>query len=91
MSCCGKKREQLRPGMQVRPIAQPIKRSDFNPSLPVHPAVVFEYIGKTALTAIGPISGRHYRFSRPGAIVQVDPRDSASLAAVPNLRKQLGP
>jgi hypothetical protein len=89
MSCCGKKREQLRPGIQLRPIAPTIRGSDFRPSLPVYSAVVFEYVGKTALTAIGPISGRHYRFSRPGAILEVDPRDSASLAAVPNLRKQL--
>jgi hypothetical protein len=79
----------MRPGIQVRPIAQPIRRTDFNQSLTPHPAVVFEYVGKTALTAIGPVSGRHYRFSRPGAILEVDPRDSASLAAVPNLRKQL--
>jgi hypothetical protein len=27
-----------------------------------------------------------YRFSHPGAIVEVDPRDRASLAMVPNLR-----
>jgi hypothetical protein len=79
----------MRPGIQLRPIAQPIRRSDFNPSLPAYPTVVFEYIGKTALTAIGPVSGRHYRFSRPGAVLAVDPRDSASLAAVPNLRKKL--
>ena len=81
----------MRSGTRFRPITQPIRRSDFKPALPAHPAVVFEYIGKTALTAIGPVSGRHYRFGRPGAILEVDPLDSASLAAVPNLRKRLSP
>ena len=72
----------MRRATLTRPIAQPVRRT-------LYPAVVFEYIGKTALTAIGPISGRHYRFSRPGAILEVDPRDSASLAAVPHLRRRL--
>jgi hypothetical protein len=89
MSCCGKKREQIRTGIQSRRVEQTVRRSQFNSVLPVRPAVVFEYVGKTALTAIGPVSGRHYRFSGPGAIVEVDPRDSPSLAAVPNIRKRL--
>lgn len=49
-------------------------------------AVQFEYFGKTALTAIGPISGKRYRFDRPGAVVPVDPRDRPGLARVPGLR-----
>jgi hypothetical protein len=89
MSCCGKSREQMRPGIQSRPIAREVRRSSFSQNLDVRPSVVFEYIGKTALTAIGPVSGRHYRFERPGATLEVDPRDSASLAAVPKLRKRL--
>jgi hypothetical protein len=48
--------------------------------------VQFEYFGKTALTAIGPISGKRYRFDRPGAVVPVDPRDRPGLARVPGLR-----
>lgn len=73
----------MRPSIQARPITQAVRRT-------LYPVVVFEYIGKTALTAIGPVSGRHYRFSSPGATLEVDPRDSTSLAAVPNLRKRLG-
>jgi hypothetical protein len=49
--------------------------------------VCFEYVGPTGLTAIGGVSGRRYRFDRPGARVIVDPRDRPSLAAVPNLRQ----
>lgn len=89
MSCCGKMREQIRSGNQFHPSMQRVRRSEFRPTLSERLGVVFEYIGKTALTAIGPVSGRHYRFSRPGAVLEVDPRDSASLAAVPNLRKRL--
>jgi len=57
-----------------------------------HPLVpqgitAFQYTGPTSLTAIGPVSGRHYQFPKTGAVVAVDPRDRASLAAVPNLRQ----
>jgi hypothetical protein len=54
----------------------------------VSQVVTFEYVGNTGLTAIGPVSGRHYRFNHPGAFVEVDLRDSASLATVPKLRKR---
>jgi hypothetical protein len=47
---------------------------------------VFEYVGATALTVIGPGSGLRYRFDRPGAALAVDPRDRAALEAVPLLR-----
>jgi hypothetical protein len=56
-----------------------------------HPAVYFEYVGRTTLTAVGPVSGKHYRFVGPGAQLIVDPRDKLSLAAVPNLRQVTNP
>ena len=49
--------------------------------------IPFQYVGKTALTAVSPTSGRQYRFGHPGAIVEVDPRDRASLANIPSLRQ----
>jgi hypothetical protein len=49
--------------------------------------VAFQYTGTTTLTAIGPLSGRRYHFGAPNAVVEVDPRDRASLATVPNLRQ----
>ena len=45
----------------------------------------FEYTGKTAMTAMGPLSGRTYRFVSPGCRLEVDLRDCRHLAAVPNL------
>jgi hypothetical protein len=47
---------------------------------------MFEYTGHTAMTAVGRITGRPYRFASPGARVIVDRRDRMSLEAVPNLR-----
>jgi len=52
--------------------------------------VFFEYAGHTALTVIGPATGKYYRFNRPGSRLEVDLRDRRSLASVPQLR-QLGP
>jgi hypothetical protein len=49
--------------------------------------VTFEYVGATALTVFGPLTGVRYRFGHPGARLTVDSRDAAALAAVPNLTK----
>jgi hypothetical protein len=38
----------------------------------------------------GPVSGRRYRFETPGSRLVVDPRDKASMAAIPNLRQVAG-
>jgi hypothetical protein len=87
MSCCGKKREQIRPAIQRRPGSPSTNQVAVSRPPAGHQVAAFEYVGKTALTAIGPVSGRHYRFGHPGAIVEVDLRDSASLATVSKLRK----
>jgi hypothetical protein len=41
--------------------------------------VQFEYVGRTALTAVGPVSGKRYRFDHPGAVIVVDSRDRPGL------------
>ena len=87
MACCGQRRRQISR-------VTPFQRAN-NPALPKNldrpPAqtrtTAFQYVGKTALTAVGPVSGRHYLFNHPGAIVEVDPLDRASLALVPHLRQ----
>ena len=45
------------------------------------------YTGPMSVTVVGAVSGRSYKFSRHGAVVQVDPRDNAALAKVPHLRQ----
>jgi hypothetical protein len=49
--------------------------------------VALEYVGPTALTVFGGVTGARYRFTKPGAVVRVDSRDVGSMAAVPNLRR----
>jgi hypothetical protein len=49
--------------------------------------MMFEYVGRTALTVAGPVSGATYRFPGPGARQRVDPRDQIALAKVPVLRR----
>lgn len=58
-------------------------------STPTQP--LFEYVGATALTVIGPVSGRRYRFERTGARLTADPRDGNALQTVPLLRMRAHP
>ncbi len=83
MACCGKKRTQF--ATPPRSSSAPVPRAEGVP-----PARAFlEYTGSTALSTRGPVSGRHYRFERPGARLEIDPRDRRSLLAVPHLREVL--
>jgi hypothetical protein len=101
MSCCGRgvrtpggagerahdplagRRRKHRPG--DRPTADPTAGPTAGSNAYV------QYVGGSELTATGPVSGRSYRFQRPFAVLAVDPRDLAALAAVPNLRRVAGP
>jgi hypothetical protein len=85
MGCCGAKRQVLltKPTPQVR-LGAPLARQA-QPAVPF--GAFFEYIGQTALTAIGPATGKRYRFDRPGARLEVDLRDRRGIAAVPLLRQ----
>ncbi|HEV2853671.1 MAG TPA: hypothetical protein VHC97_12785 [Thermoanaerobaculia bacterium] len=47
----------------------------------------FRYVGRTSLTVAGPVSGKYYRFSAPGATVEADPGDAPSLEQVRQLRR----
>jgi hypothetical protein len=88
MACCGQTRAQIRTQSSV---ARQTKNSVNVASVEQPSAQVkgseFQYIGKTAMTALGLATGRQYRFAYPGAILQVDPRDRPSLSAIPNLRQ----
>ena len=73
MSCCGKGRSKLK-ATPIQIAARPT-------------TVVFEYVGRTRVSVIGPATRMSYRFDRPGARVLVDGRDRASLATIPSLRQ----
>jgi hypothetical protein len=48
--------------------------------------VIFQYVGQTALTVVGPASGISYRFEQQGARVAVDIRDRQALSVIRVLR-----
>jgi hypothetical protein len=82
MGCCG----QARAPLETRPLPRreaPRAEPPFRP-----PPVTFVYTGATRLVADGTVTRRRYRFDYPGAMVEVDGRDAASFAAIPNLRFQ---
>jgi hypothetical protein len=90
MSCCGR---QQQPFMGIPAVSQPpspIPTHHPQGAAASHPPLFFEYVGRTGLTVIGPITGRRYRFDQRGSRVAVDPADEPSMAAVPQLRQVAG-
>ena len=49
--------------------------------------VSFAYVGNSAMTVVGPVTGYQYKFDRPGARLYVDPRDRAALASIRYLKQ----
>ena len=85
MSCCGHKRAQLRATTSAF-THEPVPHRGPAGRFPMGRAY-FEYIGPTAMTAVGGVTYRQYRFPAPGVPVAVDARDRWSLTSVPNLRE----
>jgi uncharacterized OB-fold protein len=80
--CCGRNRTQMRTA------ASPPPRPAVNAAPQKPPAhVSFVYLGNTAMTVKGPITGREYSFDRPGSRVEVDWRDRVLLASIRQLRQ----
>jgi hypothetical protein len=69
---------QLNSGSKLKGSGQPQARHSF---------ASIRYSGPTSVTTTGSISGRQYKFTRTGAVVQVDSRDKAGLAKIPHLRQ----
>ena len=96
MSCCGKKRSSFLSGQPGPPASFTARETARSPEIAGEPgnsrqsSIFFEYTGKTGLTVWGAVSGRRYRFDKPGSRVKIDPRDRPSLAQVPHL-KQIWP
>jgi hypothetical protein len=79
--CCGRNRQARQYNVPNRVAAWPVAG---NAGLP--PGSAFEYLGRTALTVVGPVSGARYRFDRPGSRIHVDPRDRTALQRIPVLK-----
>lgn len=84
MCNCGNKRESFsaQPSLKLSS-GQPVARQGNK----MWPDVSFEYTGKTALSVRGPISGKNYRFAKPGDTQLIDYRDASSMLGVPVLRR----
>lgn len=86
--CCGAKSRNNNVTAQrgqAPPTARAITPSAAQPS-PVRPQVQFEYVGKTRMTVLSPITGIRYHFDAPGATAVVDARDQGMMVHVPGLR-----
>jgi len=81
MGCCGQRRSQASIGGALAGGRQ-------RPPQPASRAVLYEYTGTSGMTVTGPVSGLVYRFGLPGAQLQIDVRDAASLVGLPNLRRR---
>ena len=85
MCNCGKERSQVNPQVST-------SHTNYEQKIQVRPtqtkqAVMFQYTGKTALTVVGSITRRNYRFNFPGDIQPIESGDAAAMAAVPVLKK----
>ncbi len=84
MSCCGAGRQQVRTAILAAPKPP---NGGGGVTIAHQRQVDFEYTGDATLTAIGPVTGRSYRFAGAGATLVVDARDAAGMLQVPKLRK----
>jgi hypothetical protein len=81
MSCCGRNRVSAgRLGGSVQ------QNSPLLPRMPVNDTRVFEYVGTSTMTVVGPVTRTRYYFPTTGVRVPVDTRDAGYMSAVPNLR-----
>jgi hypothetical protein len=92
MSCCGKKRMEMRetPPVEALISTPPNQEAVARPVQPrpaADASVYFKYTGYRGLTVLGLISGNTYLFAGSGSVVATDPRDALSLAAVPKLER----
>ena len=79
MACCGQRRAMASSNGKLADAA-PARRAASREAL-------YQYTGATGMTVTGPVSRTTYRFDGPGATRQIDPRDLASMAGLPDLRR----
>jgi len=64
----------------------PVQKNEVTP-VPSYGPARFEYIGKTALSVLGNVTGKNYRFNYPGDIVDIDYRDLRAILRIPALKR----
>ena len=84
MCNCGKKRS----GYTQQTSSVPVNHSN-NSMQDFIEKIFFQYTGNTALTVIGNITGRRYRFAKTGDVQPIDFRDVQGLKNIAALRKEV--
>lgn len=90
MCNCGKKRSSL--NVNPASVAAPVQNQQRivakpQPSLtPANQTILYQYIGNTALSIIGRITRKSYRFNFPGDVKPVAIADAPDMKAVPVLK-----
>jgi hypothetical protein len=79
MSCCG--------GL-LRGTIQPASKA--SAASGAHATLGIEYTGVSALSVIGPATGRGYHFAQRGCRLDVSVRDAPGLLAIASLRARSG-
>jgi hypothetical protein len=83
MCNCGNKRESFSAQSSGAAKNESIKKQEEK----MWPDINFIYTGQSALSATGNITGKVYRFNRPGDKQPVDYRDAPSMIKVPVLKR----
>lgn len=86
MCNCGKKRSQLTQQPTIRN-ANNVQPSQAPVYIQTKQSVMFEYTGKTALSVVGSITRKSYRFQFAGDKQYVDINDASGMMAIPVLKK----
>jgi len=88
MCNCGKKRDQLTQQTNISRQINIVRPSQQQQTFVQTKApVLFEYTGKTALSIIGSVTRKSYRFHFSGDKKYVDPNDAVAMMAIPMLKK----
>ena len=85
MCNCGKKRSQLTQQANVN--SRQVNTSHQQQSITQKTPVLFEYTGRTALSVIGNITRRNYRFNFTGDKQYIEPVDAVAMMSIPMLKR----
>jgi hypothetical protein len=86
MSCCGQKRAAWQAQAQERRETLSVVTTSIPQPPPRQRSRIFEYVGGGTLTLRGAMSGTAYRFTSPGARVEVSYEDSFAMMAERHVR-----
>ncbi len=91
MCNCGKKRSAIQPASNTIQQNKPIRQNYYQPPVEAQPqtnqTVMFQYTGNTALTVIGNITRKNYRFNFPGDVQRIALSDAAAMSKVHVLKR----